>query len=37
MAIISGDLGPNVDRIGSPFEKIERFRAGVLGGMDACG
>lgn len=37
MAIIIGDLGPNVDRIGSPFEKIERFRAGVLGGMDACG
>lgn len=36
MAIILGDLGNNVDRVGSPFEKIASFRAGVLGGIDAC-
>jgi predicted metalloprotease len=36
MAIILGDLGSNVDRVGSPFEKIASFRAGVLGGIDAC-
>ena len=26
----------NVNQVGSPFEKIESFRAGVLGGLDAC-
>lgn len=36
MAIKVGDLGANVDRVGSPFEKIEAFRTGVLGGLDAC-
>lgn len=36
MAILLGDLGTNVDRIGSPFEKIVNFRAGVLGGPTAC-
>jgi len=36
MAILLGDLGARVDRVGSPFEKIEHFRAGVLGGPDAC-
>ena len=36
MAILLGDLGSNVDVNGSPFEKIASFRAGVLGGMDAC-
>lgn len=37
MAILLGDLGTNVDEVGSPFEKIASFRAGVLGGIDACG
>lgn len=36
MAILLGDLGVRVDRIGSPFEKIAAFRTGVLGGLDAC-
>ena len=36
MAIIVGDEGANIDVIGSPFEKIDAFRAGVLGGLDAC-
>ena len=27
---------PSVNQVGSPFEKIESFRAGVLGGLDAC-
>jgi predicted metalloprotease len=36
MAIVFGDEGANVNRFGSPFEKIESFRAGVLGGIDAC-
>lgn len=36
MAILLGDLGTNLDENGSPFEKIAAFRAGVLGGMDAC-
>jgi predicted metalloprotease len=36
MAILVGDPGADVDRVGSPFEKIEAFRAGVLGGLDAC-
>jgi predicted metalloprotease len=36
MAILVGDIGANVDVLGSPFEKIESFRAGVLGGLSAC-
>lgn len=36
MAILEGDEGANVDRVGSPFEKIASFREGVLGGLDAC-
>ena len=36
MAILKGDIGANVDVLGSPFEKIESFRAGVLGGLTAC-
>lgn len=36
MAILTGDEGANVDVNGSPFEKIESFRVGVLGGYDAC-
>ena len=31
MAILFGDEGANVNHVGSPFEKIESFRAGVLG------
>jgi hypothetical protein len=36
MAILYGDAGANVNVFGSPFEKIESFRAGVLGGLAAC-
>jgi len=36
MAILIGDPGADVDVVGSPFEKIEAFRTGVLGGLDAC-
>jgi predicted metalloprotease len=36
MAILLGDLGANVDQVGSAFEKIDAFRTGVLGGLDAC-
>jgi predicted metalloprotease len=36
MAIIEGDETSTTDVVGSPFEKIESFRAGVLGGLDAC-
>ena len=36
MAILLGDLGANIDEVGSPFEKIANFRAGVLGGPSAC-
>lgn len=36
MAILVGDPGADVDVAGSPFEKIEAFRTGVLGGLDAC-
>jgi len=36
MAILVGDTGVNVDLVGSPFEKIESFRTGVLGGLDSC-
>jgi hypothetical protein len=36
MAILFGDAGANINQVGSPFEKIASFRAGVLGGIDAC-
>lgn len=34
--ILIGDRGANDNVIGSPFEKIDAFRDGVLGGLDAC-
>ena len=36
MTILVGDEGANVDVVGSPFEKIDAFRTGVLGGRSAC-
>ena len=36
IAILLGDPGNNVDVVGSPFEKIDSFRTGVLGGLAAC-
>ena len=36
MAILVGDVGANVNIIGSPFEKIASFRSGVIGGQDKC-
>lgn len=36
IAILVGDSGLNVNVLGTPFEKIGSFRAGVLGGLDAC-
>jgi hypothetical protein len=36
MEILFGDAGANVNHVGSPSEKIESFRTGVLGGIDAC-
>jgi predicted metalloprotease len=35
-AITVGDPGADDNRIGSAFEKIDSFRAGVLGGIPAC-
>ncbi len=35
-AILIGDLGADDDVLGSPFEKIDAFRRGVIGGLDAC-
>ncbi len=35
-AILIGDLGASDDVLGSPFEKIDAFRSGVIGGLDAC-
>ena len=35
-AIVIGDLKIDDDVIGSPFEKIDAFRSGVIGGLDAC-
>ena len=32
-----GDAGTDDNVIGTPFEKIEAFRSGVLGGLSACG
>ena len=36
-AIVIGDVATDDDVLGSPFEKIDAFRDGVLGGLDACG
>ena len=36
MAILVGDIGVNVDQIGTAFEKIDAFRSGVLGGLASC-
>ena len=36
IAILLGDAGRNVNVNGSPFEKIDSFRNGVLGGLPAC-
>ena len=36
IAILVGDTGINDDVVGSPFEKIDNFRTGVLGGLPAC-
>ena len=34
--ILIGDAASDEDVLGTPFEKIEAFRAGLLGGVDAC-
>ncbi|MGA1050961.1 MAG: hypothetical protein ACO3WU_01575 [Ilumatobacteraceae bacterium] len=36
MTILIGDERADSDVVGAPFEKIEAFRVGVLGGLDAC-
>ena len=36
IAILLGDAGSNLNVNGSPFEKIDSFRDGVLGGLPAC-
>jgi predicted metalloprotease len=36
VAVRVGDDGANDNVVGSAFEKIDAFRAGVLGGLDAC-
>ena len=36
-AITIGDPTSTTDVLGSPFEKIDAFRRGALGGIDACG
>lgn len=35
-AVQIGDDTTDTNRIGSAFEKIDSFRAGVIGGLDAC-
>jgi predicted metalloprotease len=35
-AILIGDLGAADNVLGSPFEKIDAFRDGVIGGLKAC-
>ena len=35
-ALVIGDAGLDSDQMGSAFEKIDFFRAGVLGGLDEC-
>ncbi|MEY2958709.1 MAG: hypothetical protein RLZZ01_1277 [Actinomycetota bacterium] len=36
MTILVGDERADTNRVGAPFEKIEAFRIGVLGGVAAC-
>jgi hypothetical protein len=36
MAILQGDDGANIDRVGTAFEKIAAVRIGALGGLSAC-
>ena len=36
MTILLGDIGVNVDNVGTAFEKIDAFRDGVLNGLGAC-
>jgi predicted metalloprotease len=36
MAILQGDDGANIDRVGTAFEKIAALRIGALGGLSAC-
>lgn len=35
-ALVAGDQTSDTDVLGSAFEKIDSFRTGVLGGVDAC-
>lgn len=35
-AILIGDLSADDDVLGSPFEKVDEFRKGVIDGLDAC-
>lgn len=35
-AVIVGDEAASTDRLGTAFEKIDSFRSGVLGGVEAC-
>jgi predicted metalloprotease len=35
-ALVAGDDTTDADVLGSAFEKIDSFRTGVLGGVDAC-
>jgi hypothetical protein len=34
--LLVGDATADADVVGTPFEKIEAFRSGMLGGVDAC-
>ena len=35
-AVLEGDPSSDTDRLGTAFEKIDAFRAGVTGGLGAC-
>jgi predicted metalloprotease len=35
-ALLIGDTGSSDNQVGSAFDKIDSFRAGVLGGIDEC-
>jgi predicted metalloprotease len=35
-AVIVGDEATSTDRLGTAFDKIDAFRSGVLGGVEAC-
>jgi hypothetical protein len=35
-ALVAGDRTSTTDVVGSAFEKIDSFRTGVLGGVEAC-